>query len=451
MDDAGPNDRIQPTPRQVRRGTLIVLVVAAGFYLIYSLQDVLLLLFAALVLAMALRPPILWAESRGLSRTAAVWTAYGLLVLAFTASAALAVPLLADQASDLAGRGSELYARFRRELQDRPSTLLHRLGAHLPATPPWSAGRPADGRPRKEATDNRNGAAQAGTTPELENVSRAIHCSVMLLQLVVSVVAVLLMSFNWSLHEARTSRAALLFFPPDTREEAREVSAAIQEKVGAYVRGQGILCLWVGGMSLLAYWWIGIPYAFMLAVLAGIVEAIPFFGPTLGAVPAVLMAIPLGSDKIAWVIAAAVLVQQLENHLLVPRVMSESAGVNPVVTLLAIAAFGTLFGLLGAILAIPLGAVVQLLLDRYVLGPSALNPPAPAGRDGLSRLRYSTREIIRDVCLQGRNRPEETETDPGVTEVADLKLEEEIEAVARLFEQALVQLPDPVPVPADAR
>ena len=106
--------------------------------------------------------------------------------------------------------------------------------------------------------------------------------------------------------------------------------------------------------------------------------------------------------KTPWVLLAAVLMQQAEGYLLVPRIMDKSVGVHPLVTLLAIAAFGSVFGLAGAILAIPLAAIIQVLLNRYLLGPAAAEPQQPCGRGTLSVLHYDVQQLLRDIRLRDK-------------------------------------------------
>jgi hypothetical protein len=125
-------------------------------------------------------------------------------------------------------------------------------------------------------------------------------------------------------------------------------------------------------------------------------------GPFLGAVPAALVALSIGPDKLIWVIVATIVIQQLENSLLVPRVMRTAVGVNPFVTLLALFAFSTLFGIAGALMAIPMAAIIQLLLDRFVFHPTVMEPEVSAGRDYASRLRYEAQDLAQDLRKQAR-------------------------------------------------
>jgi hypothetical protein len=131
-------------------------------------------------------------------------------------------------------------------------------------------------------------------------------------------------------------------------------------------------------------------------------EVVPLIGPLLGAIPAVLVALSLGPDKLIWVIIATLVIQQLENSVLVPRIMRRAVGVNPFVALLAIFAFGSLLGIAGTLMAIPLAAIIQLLLDRFIFHPDATEPEIITGRDYTSRLRYEAQALAQDLRLQAR-------------------------------------------------
>ena len=155
-------------------------------------------------------------------------------------------------------------------------------------------------------------------------------------------------------------------------------------------------------MALVAYLLIGLPNALVLALVAGVLEAVPMIGPLLGAIPAALIALSIAPSKLIWVIVATIVIQQLENSLLVPRVMRKAVGVNPFVSLLAIFAFSSLFGIAGALMAIPMAAIIQLLLDRFVFHPGAMEPEVSTGRDYASRLRYEAQDLAQDLRKQAR-------------------------------------------------
>ena len=136
-----------------------------------------------------------------------------------------------------------------------------------------------------------------------------------------------------------------------------------------------------------------------------------------------------------WVLVANTAIQQMENYLLVPRIMDRSVGINAIVTLLAIVAFGALIGPLGAVLAIPLAAIVQTLLDHFFLDVNALERQ-PLGRTRLSRLRYEAQQLARDARKQGRQR---TAVDNDRFE----GFEDRIEALVIELDQALAVAHEP--------
>ena len=125
-------------------------------------------------------------------------------------------------------------------------------------------------------------------------------------------------------------------------------------------------------------------------------------GPLLGAIPAALVALSIAPSKLVWVIVATLVIQQLENTVLVPRVMRKAVGVNPFVSLLAIFAFSSFFGIAGALMAIPIAAIIQLLLDRFVFHPSEMESEVSADRDLASRLRYEAQALAQDLRKQAR-------------------------------------------------
>ena len=117
-------------------------------------------------------------------------------------------------------------------------------------------------------------------------------------------IAILVLAFYWTLDGPRTIQSLLLLVPQDQRESISELISAMETKVGFYIAGQGVLCLVIGIMALVAYLLIGLPNALVLALVAGVLEAVPMVGPLLGAIPAALVALSIAPDKLVWVIVA---------------------------------------------------------------------------------------------------------------------------------------------------
>jgi predicted PurR-regulated permease PerM len=244
------------------------------------------------------------------------------------------------------------------------------------------------------------------------------------------------MAFYWTLESDRAIRTLLMLFAPGRREAAREIITAIEGKLGAYLFGMGILLLTIFGLSLAAYLLIGLPNALVLALIAGLMEAVPAVGPILGAIPAVLMAASSDPSKIIWVLIATMIIQLAENNLLVPRVMDRSVGVNPLLTLLTIAALSSLMGLAGALLAVPIAAIVQLLFDWFVLAPMREPDLKLKGRGAVSYLRLKVQEVALDsrkqIIMERSDLPDDVRDDP---------IEEVIETLANDLDRVLARLP----------
>lgn len=137
-------------------------------------------------------------------------------------------------------------------------------------------------------------------------------------------------------------------------QRAERLFLAVEKQVGGWIRGQLLLMLIIGIITYLALLGLGIPYALPLAVLAGLLEAVPNLGPTIAAVPAILMGLTISPVKALGALAMAVLIQQLENNFVVPKIMQSATGTKPLVTTLALLIGFTLGGVAGAILAMPI-------------------------------------------------------------------------------------------------
>jgi hypothetical protein len=158
----------------------------------------------------------------------------------------------------------------------------------------------------------------------------------------------------------------------------------------------------------------------------------------LGAIPAAAIALSITPSKLILVIVATLVIQQIENSVLVPRVMSKAVGVNPFVSLLSIFAFTTLFGIAGALMAIPIAAVIQLLLDRFIFDAVAIEPEVSAGRDYASRLRYEAQALAQDLRKQARL--EKGGSDLQVKQIDQMM--DEIEGITTDLDALLAQDPD---------
>ena len=396
-----PGDTSQWTGQRVVLTTLGALLVGLGFWLVFRFYNVAFIFFAALVLGTAIRPAVDWLYRRKVPRAAGVILVYLVLLALLTGFIFLLAPMLVEQTKAIIAALPNYYQSLQTSFASSPSALIRRFALQMPAVAALSL--PEGG---------------IGGLP-LGALGTALGYVGMVWRALFIGTAVLVMAFYWTLDSERLIRTGMMRFPAERRESWYELIAEMETKVGAYIRGLSILSLVVGVAATIAYVLIGLPSALVLGLMAGVFEAVPVVGPLLGAILPILVALSIAPEKVIWVVVATVVIQQAENQLLVPRVMDKAVGVSPIVTLLALLAFSTLFGLPGAVLAIPLAALIQLLLNYGVRQREAAQIDQPAGRDRVSVLRYQTQELIQDVRTQMRDKQKDAGDKEG-DEIEDL-------------------------------
>ena len=384
MELQPPSQLDQWTFRRVMGATLVLVFVILSFWLLYRFYQVVFIVFISIVIGTVIRPAVNWFNQRGLSRLAAVVLIYLLILAFFIGFAFLLFPLFANQGATIAAEIPGYYQSLRAWMAGYPNQLIVRLGEFLPAT--------LFGQATVEQTG-----------PQvLASAGQALGYVGTAAKVIFTATAMLLLAFHWTLEGPRTIQFLMLLIPKNQRTSTNELISAMEIKVSLFIAGQGVLCLAIGLMALLAYSLIGLPNALVLALVAGVLEAVPLIGPMLGAIPAAVVALSISPSKLVWVILATVVIQLLENNLLVPRIMRKSVGVNPFVSLLALFAFSSLLGIAGALMAIPMAAIIQLLLDRFIFDPGAAESEVSAGRDSASRLRYEVQDLAQDLRKQAR-------------------------------------------------
>jgi predicted PurR-regulated permease PerM len=183
---------------------------------------------------------------------------------------------------------------------------------------------------------------------------------------ILGVVTILILSF-YLLVEADSLRASFLrLFPRANRARVAAASNEVTVKVSAWLGGQLLLGTIIGTTSAIGLWALGVPFFYVLALISGIGELIPVVGPVLAAIPALAVAATVSLKKVLFVLIFFFLQQQFENHVLVPKVMSRQVGVSAVTVIVALLIGGELLGIVGAILAVPTAAILQVVASELV-------------------------------------------------------------------------------------
>ncbi len=180
---------------------------------------------------------------------------------------------------------------------------------------------------------------------------------------VLSTLTIFVVIFYLLIDEGRIKKAVASLFPKQSREKVLATFVLVEDKLGAWMRGQIALSLFIGTITWIALTLIGIKVALPLAVIAGILEIVPTIGPILAAFPAVVIALTISPTMAIIVGIIYFAIQIVENNILVPRIMQQAVGLNPIIVIMCILAGGELMGIVGALLSIPFVSMIIVIIQ----------------------------------------------------------------------------------------
>ena len=152
-----------------------------------------------------------------------------------------------------------------------------------------------------------------------------------------------------------------------------DVFNRMQKKLGLWLRGQLILCLVIFILTYIGLLILGVKYALIIAVIAGLTEFIPYLGPVLGAIPAVFIAFTQSPTLALFTAILYIIIQQIENNFLVPKIMQKAVGLNPIVSIVAIMIGFSVGGVVGALLSIPVATAGTVLVEDMLHNKHAMS------------------------------------------------------------------------------
>lgn len=180
-----------------------------------------------------------------------------------------------------------------------------------------------------------------------------------------AVLTVFVLTLYLLLDENGIKNFFVALLPVKQKDQLVNIANKIGAGLGAWLRGQIVLGILVGIFVYVGLLIIGVPYALTLALLAGVLEIIPIIGPILSAIPAILIALSISPTLALIVTAFYILVQEVENKLLVPKVMQRTVGLHPITIIVVLLIGAKLMGILGILLAVPVASVVYIILKEW--------------------------------------------------------------------------------------
>lgn len=313
------------------RTIIFTVVFLVALWALVQIRDLLFLVFIAFILMAALRPLVEGLARIRIPRVLSIILIYCVIFGGFGVSIAGTIPTLVSQSSNF--------------VQDLP-TFVQRV------LPYWNI-------------DARSLTAQIA--PISENI---LKLTVGIFSNVVTTLTVLVFTFYFLLERRNAESLVVETMGEEAASGVIRILREIEVRLGAWIRGEIILMLIVGvfvyiGLSLLK-----VEFALPLAIIAGVLEIVPMVGPIISAIPAVFVALVVSPFLALSVVALYFIVQQVENNAIVPLVMRKSTGLSPVVTIFALMVGGRFAGIVGAILAIPLVLVLQVVIGAFLKKPS---------------------------------------------------------------------------------
>lgn len=313
-----------------------ILMVLAFLYII---RDVLLLVFVALVLAAAIDPSITNLERRGIPRGAGLAIIYVGMVLMISLIIILFVPLLIDQLSQFTRAFPTIYDKGLSVFQEfQDSTAF-------------------------DSFRNALESFSKGLTDFTQSVFTKIFS---FFGGLFAFVGVLVLTFYLTMEEKGLKRLAVDLAPARHRPYLTQLFHRIEDRLGSWLRGQLLLGVIIAVLTFFGLTLLGVKYTVVLALIAGVTELVPIVGPFIGAVPAVIVALSQDPLLGMWVLILYIVIQQLENNIIVPKVMSKATGLNPIVVIVAILVGAKLAGLTGVILAVPTTIIITTFLEDFL-------------------------------------------------------------------------------------
>ena len=342
-----------PSTRTIARIFSTVAALAALLYALYLIRSVVELVLIAVFLAVAMGPAVDFFSRLGLRRAPAILVVYLLIFSSIVGVGLLVVPPIVNQVQDLANKIPHYIDDLRKNKTVRKYDQRYHISDKL----------------KKEATKLPSKLADAA--------SRLSSVTVGVFSAIVKLITVLTLTFFLLLEGGGLFSLMLARAPPERAERIRRVSGDVYRAVAGYVAGNLLISVIAGTVTYITLTILGVPFAVPLSVLMAFLDLIPLVGATLGAI--VIGVVTAFSDfptaTIVWVVVSIVY-QQVENNVIQPIVYRKTVDVRPLFVIVAILIGSQLLGVLGALVAIPIAAAVQIVV-RDVLPWTSSSPPPP--------------------------------------------------------------------------
>lgn len=325
--------------------TAILLALLAAIWIVFYSSIVLIPLILSILLSILLNPLVVRFEGRGLNHTTAVVLVMALITMALVVALAFLAPAIAH----------ELKALGQLVNNETPATLLEKLKTLLHRHLPWLQ--------NLGITNQILGWAEKFIYSLL---NRSIQLLPSIIAMVIALVLIPFMTFFLLKDGRRLKKSLIQVLPNRYFEMTISLIHKIDCQLGSYIRGQMLVSLCIGILAIIALAILKVPYFFLIGSAAGLANMIPYFGPIVGAIPAVILnVIDKGSARAALsVIAAFLIIRLIDDTLVSPNILGHSLKIHPLLVVIAIFTGGEMFGIMGLLLCIPAVGIAKVTIQE---------------------------------------------------------------------------------------
>ena len=325
------------TPLRVEisyKTTVFTVLFLIGLWFLVQIREIIIFVFLSIILLAALLKPVEWLNAKGIPKVLSVILVYLFVIILIASAVGIIVPPLVAQTTDFMSKLPQIISVINNSL------VFYKIPVE-----------------DVSAVIARNIQQIAGN---IISISTTVFSSLFLF--------ITMLVFTFYLLLEWKSFVRLIASPFSGRQEkkVKEIITKVELGLGLWIRGQLALSVIIGILIYLGLRIIGIPYALPLALIAGILEVVPIVGPIISAIPAILVGLTVAPVFGLAAAALFLVVQQLENHLIVPMVMSKVVGLQPPFVILALLIGAKLAGIGGAFLAVPIIVVIRIVLKELL-------------------------------------------------------------------------------------
>lgn len=317
-----------------------VLVTIAVLSFLYIIRDIVAIVFFSVLLILVLQPPVTWMHQRKVPRALAVLVLYALLISFFAFALIMVIPPIMTQSQQVVDVLREYSVATVGYIEDLAGVEIVNI---------------------QSTVNNFTNYIPRATQNIFSQLTGFVSA-------LVTLVIVLVITFYGLVEESAFKRIIRSFVPYKVQPYLYTLANRIQKKLGLWLRGQLLLGILIFAFTYIGLLLLNVEYALVLALLAGVLEFIPYIGPIISGAIAAFLTVFVSPVLAILVIILFLFIQQVENHILVPKIMQHTTGLNPVVSVIALLIGGKLGGVIGLILAIPVTLVVSVFLEDFFEG-----------------------------------------------------------------------------------